>query len=263
MKSHPVSYSGSNDIPMKRGIFLSSFKFALSFLAFILLFTLVTLGMGLFFSSVTEEEALSDTDLIPSAFPVTVIDAGHGGEDGGASDNGLVEKDLNLDVALRLGALYEIAGLPYRLTREDDRLLYREKVKGTLKSQDLRTRLDIAEEYKDPVFVSLHMNRYPVEKYAGLQVWYSPNNRSSLLLAEAMQAAVKEHLQPDNSRGVKKAGSNIFLLNRLECPAVLAECGFLSNAEEAERLGDPAYRTSLSALLFSSLLPFVLGRTEA
>jgi len=242
---------------------LSSFKFALSFLAFILLFTLITLGMGLFFSSVTKEDPVADTDLISSSFPITVIDAGHGGEDGGASDNGLVEKDLNLDIALRLGALYEIAGLPYRLTREDDHLLYKEKIKGTLKSQDLRTRLDVTEEYKDPLFISIHMNRYPIEKYAGLQVWYSPNNRSSLLLAERMQATVKEHLQPDNHRGVKKAGSNIFLLNRLECPAVLAECGFLSNGEEAKKLGDPSYRISLSALLFSSLLPFVCDNTGA
>ncbi len=248
---------------MKRGIFLSTFKFALSFLAFILLFTLCTLGLGALFSAVWEKEAVRETDLPAESLPCTVIDAGHGGEDGGASDNGLTEKDLNLDLSLRLAALYEVAGLPYRLTRDDDRLLYKEKVKGTLKTQDLRARVDIANEYKDALLVSLHMNRFPAESCKGLQVWYSPHHRQSRLLAEAIRASVQAHLQPDNQRAVKEAGSSIFLLHRLECPAVLVECGFLSNKQEASLLGDPSYRASLSAVLFSAILPSVTESERA
>ena len=225
------------------------------FLLFLLLFTVTTLLLTCLFvflseRNETEEESASGHEI----GRVTVIDAGHGGEDGGASDNGLVEKGLNLDVARKLAFLFETANLPYRLTREDDRMLYKEKIRGTLKMQDLRERLSIVESYRDARLVSIHMNRFPSPSVKGLQVWYSPNNGESREMAEKIRDSVKATLQPDNTREVKKAGSSIFLLNRCEAPAVLVECGFLSNPDEATALGKAEYRSSLAASIFSALL---------
>lgn len=231
-------------------------KFIISFIVFLIFFAAAAAFLNYIFVRLPAFNLYDSTEVAALEYPVAVIDAGHGGEDGGASGFGLVEKDLNLDIASRLACLYEISGLPYRMTREDDRLLYKEKIKGTLKTQDLRTRLEIAEEYENAVFISIHMNKFPIEKYYGLQVWYSPNNENSLPFAETIRKNAVAFLQPENERLVKKAGSSIYLLNRLNHPAVLVECGFLSNEEEAKRFASQAYRSSLAAVLFCSIVNF-------
>lgn len=182
-----------------------------------------------------------------------VIDAGHGGEDGGAvSADGSVEKDLNLDIALRLRDLLTANGIPAVMTRTEDILLYDRNVnyKGRKKALDLAARREIAERTPGCVFVSIHMNAYPDERYDGLQVWYSPNNSSSKPLAEAIQNMARELLQPDNSRQVKPATSAIYLLHHLTVPAVLVECGFLSNPAEVAKLATPEYRQKVAFSLF-------------
>ena len=182
-----------------------------------------------------------------------VIDAGHGGEDGGAvSADGLAEKDLNLDIALRLHDLLTANGIPVVMTRTEDTLLYDRSVnyKGRKKALDLAARRGIAEKTQDCVFVSIHMNAYPDERYDGLQVWYSPNNAASKLLAEAVQSMARELLQPENDRQVKPATSAIYLLHHLNVPAVLVECGFLSNPAEAAKLATPEYRQKVAFSLF-------------
>jgi N-acetylmuramoyl-L-alanine amidase len=190
--------------------------------------------------------------------PLTVVlDAGHGGEDGGASSaSGLVEKDLNLDIAFRVKKLLESAGVSVVMTRETDILLYDKTTdyQGRKKALDLAARRKIAEETEDAIFVSIHMNAYPQTQYQGLQVWYSPNHETSANLAKNLQNTAKLHLQPTNNRQVKPATSSIYLLHRLTCPAILVECGFLSNPSEAARLADEAYRTELAFVIFYSIL---------
>ena len=119
---------------------------------------------------------------------------------------------------------------------------------------DLKNRLAVAERNPQSVFVSIHMNKFSIEKYSGLQVYYSPNHEASLMLAETIQEKVKATLQPNNDRKVKPAGSNIFLLDRISSPAVLVECGFLSNPAEAQKLTDKTYQTQLSLVLADSIL---------
>lgn len=194
---------------------------------------------------------------VNSLLPTVVLDAGHGGEDGGAvsKTGALVEKNINLSITLYLKDLLEANGFQVRLTREDDRLLYDRTVDyhGRKKALDLAARRKIAEETENCVLVSIHLNAFPMEQYRGLQVWYSPNNEASLLLAEQVQSTVREGLQPENHRKIKPATSSIYLLHHATFPALLIECGFLTNEEEAALLGSEEYQQQLAFHIFSAL----------
>ncbi|MBR0231445.1 MAG: N-acetylmuramoyl-L-alanine amidase [Clostridia bacterium] len=189
---------------------------------------------------------------------VTVVDAGHGGEDPGASGGGLYEKDLNLKVALYLAQLLQSNGNETVLTRSEDKMLYGEGHENRKKYYDLLNRALIAESRENAVFVSIHMNKFPAESCRGLQTFYSINDENSRRLAELIQqnAAL---LQPQNKRAVKSAGEEIFLLGRLKMPAVLVECGFLSNPEEAKLLSDKEYLKKLALTVYLGINGFEAG----
>ena len=182
-----------------------------------------------------------------------VIDPGHGGRDGGATAlSDTPEKDLNLDIALALRDYLTAAGIDVIMTRAED-IMLSDGEGGTNKTQDLRARLKIAQSTENAVFVSIHMNSFPIEKYSGLQVYYSNGSEESLSLARAIQDKANETLCSGSNRKVKNAGDDIYLLNELQCPAILVECGFLSNAKEAEKLNDPEYRKALAFLIAVSI----------
>ena len=193
-------------------------------------------------------------------YPITVVlDAGHGGFDGGAvSVTGSLEKDLNLELAFQLRDLLEAAGVKVIMTRTEDRMLTVSREgddrEVSRKADDLQGRLRILSEHPEAFFISLHMNKFPQASARGVQVYYSPNHPLSGELALGIQEAVRDHLQPENNRAVKKADSSIFLLYRAQNPAVLIECGFLSNPEEAKLLDDPQYRQSLACVLCAAVL---------
>lgn len=201
-------------------------------------------------------ELSADTDT-----PITVIiDPGHGGEDGGAVGvNGVLEKDLNLSIAKIICDTLRADGVNAVMTREDDTLLYDKNsdYHGKKKIQDLATRRKIAEKYENVLFISIHMNAFPEGKYSGLQVYYSKNDASSQTLAESIQNTVKEKLTPSNNRSPKAAGDNIYLLDRLSCPAILVECGFLSNPDECQRLSDGNYQKQLSLCISASVMEYI------
>lgn len=191
--------------------------------------------------------------------PTVIIDAGHGGEDGGAVGiNGTCEKELNLAIALELDALLRAEGISTRLTRDGDYMLYDKfsNYSGHKKSQDLAARLAIANEYENAIFVSIHMNSFPQEKYSGLQVYYSENSTASKQLADIIQRLTAENLQPQNTRLTKASEGKIYLLKNIKLPAVLVECGFLSNSEECALLCRADYRHRLCMVLFSSVINY-------
>ncbi len=210
-----------------------------------------------------------DADASPGGGRVlVVIDAGHGGEDGGASsDDGVLEKDMNLDISRRVRDILSAFGVGVVMTRNDDRLLYDaygdlSDYTGRKKVYDLRNRLRIAEEHPGAVLLSIHMNAFTGKQYSGLQVYYSPNDPGAATLAGLVQSTVRKYVQPDNDRETKRAGSGIYLLDRIKSPGILVECGFLSNAEECERLNDPAYRQVLAMAIASGILEYLAGRGE-
>ena len=185
-----------------------------------------------------------------------VLDAGHGGEDGGASSaSGVLEKDINLAITMTLRDLFVANGVRVILTRSEDVLLYDKTIDyhGRKKALDLAARREIAEETPNAIFVSIHMNSFPETQYKGLQVWYSRNDPASLTLAQTIQDLAADQLQKKNDRRIKAATSSIYLLYHLTCPAVLVECGFLSNPEEATLLSTEAYQNKLAFLLFLAI----------
>lgn len=197
----------------------------------------------------------SAEDAAAPSRPIIVIDAGHGGEDGGASGtDGTKEKHLNLLVAQSLADILTAAGYDVRMTRTDDRLLYDlygdlTDYKGHKKTYDLRNRLRFTEEAGADLLISIHMNKFPQPQYSGLQVYYSPNAPESRTVAEVIRSYTKLYLQPENERETKAATSSIYLLHRIQRPAVMVECGFLSNEEELSRLKDEIYRRQLALVI--------------
>ena len=212
---------------------------------------------------------IQDSAAQPAPITGIVIDAGHGGEDGGASSaEGLAEKEINLEVAFALRDMLEAAGIPVVMTRTEDKLLYDRNVDftGRKKVLDLAARRLIAEKTAtahdgNSLFVSIHMNAFPQSQYSGMQVWYGMGDARSAEIANSIQSASMA-LMPDNTRKIKEAGRNIYLLDRITTPAVLVECGFLSNPAEAERLSHRDYRYALAAVIFSAVAPYVAGGSD-
>lgn len=209
---------------------------------------------GSYFSPFT---AVSAT-IFPEKKPLYIlIDAGHGGEDGGAvSDGGLVEKDVNLRIAKKLETMLFLSDYPVVMLRQDDRLLYEPGQEKRKKYYDITNRIAAAQAYENGVLVSIHQNKFPIKKYSGLQVYYSKHHPHSEQLAKRIQENVRQYLQPDNHRDVKSADHTIRLLDSLSIPAVLAECGFLSNDAEAALLADDAYQNKIAYLLYLSILQY-------
>ncbi len=203
-------------------------------------------------------------DITPAAADATVyrlvIDPGHGGEDGGASspDGALVEKNLNLAVAQRMEMLADLLGIPALLTRTEDTLLYDRfgdlsDYTGKKKTYDLRNRLRIANEHPEAAFCSIHMNKFPTEDCRGLQVYFSPHADESRAAAALVQTYAKSYLDPGNTRQIKKATSGIYLLNRLQTPAILVECGFLSSPVDAGNISKANYQLLLAGTITCAL----------
>ena len=201
-------------------------------------------------------EVISDEKII-------IVDAGHGGVDAGATGiNGVHEKDLNLQMALTLGEMLTGKGYTVVYTRTEDKMLYREdeNIKGIRKISDLKNRCLIAKEYPNAIFLSIHMNSFGDKKYSGLQVYYSTSNDSSMILANSIQTSVKKELQPSNNRKIKE-GKGIYLLENISNTAVLIECGFLSNSDEAEKLSQKEYQKILSFSIVCGIIEYMNTNT--
>ena len=185
-----------------------------------------------------------------------IIDPGHGGEDPGASANSLIEKELNLEISLMLSEFLSANGYESVLTRNDDVLLYNSGEENRKKYHDLKNRKAFADNYENAIFISVHMNKFPAEYCKGMQTFYSENNNGSVLLAELLQNNAKI-LQIDNTRNIKNGTETIYLLKNLNIPAVLVECGFLSNIEEAGLLSDDNYKKALSLTLYCGIVEYL------
>ncbi len=193
-----------------------------------------------------------------------IIDAGHGGEDGGAIGvDGIIEKDINLAISLKLKDLLQASGYEVIMTREKDKAIYDSGSKSLRqkKRSDLRNRLKIVKDNSenDNIFVSIHQNKFPDEKYFGTQIFYSTKDPLSEELASGIKDSIVNLIQPDNTRAIKPATEKIFLLNNAEIPAVVVECGFLSNDKEAKKLADSQYQSQMAFCIYCGILNYFLN----
>lgn len=190
---------------------------------------------------------------------VIVIDAGHGGEDPGAIGEGSVyEKDLNLSIALLVGEKLIEKGYTVVYTRTEDKMLYspEENIKGMRKLSDLKNRVKVSEQYPDAIFVSIHMNSFGNSKYSGAQVYYNAKNSESRILAEKIRSSIVQEAQPNNSRSTKE-GKGLYLLENNPNPAVIVECGFMTNNEELTRLLEKEYQNQLSFAIVCGIINYI------
>lgn len=190
--------------------------------------------------------------------PVVVIDAGHGGNDPGkVGINNALEKDINLSIAILLKKMLEAEDIEVIMTRETDKGLYDENARNK-KVQDMKRRCEIISKANSVVTVSIHQNSYHEEYVNGAQVFYFQHSDNAKKLAEIIQKQLQTHVQPNNKRSAKNNAS-YYLLKKTDATAVIVECGFLSNYEEASKLVDENYQQKLAWAIHLGILQYING----
>ncbi len=198
----------------------------------------------------------NETNTTPST--TVIIDAGHGGADGGATGLcNVSEKHFNLSTALKLRDIFLIAGYDVKMTRttDDDT----DGHEGFSKTEDIHNREALGKEYPDAVFLSIHMNFSPASRDKGFQVFYGIKNEKSKILAENIHEKMTENALATRMREVKKTPDTVYLMKHLENPSVLIECGFLGNKEDFDLLSDEKYRQKLAFIFFAATENFLLS----
>ncbi len=189
------------------------------------------------------------------AAPVVALDAGHGGTDPGKIGiNEVLEKDINLAITLKTKELLEKEGVQVVLTRKDDGGLYKE-TDGNKKRADLNRRCEIIEESRADFVVSIHQNSYSDGAVRGSQMFYYKNSEKGKQLAEILQKVFNESV---SGRELKaKENGEYYMLLHVSCPIVIAECGFLSNWEDAEKLRTEEYQDEVAEALTKGILQYI------
>ena len=217
---------------------------------FVLLLSFIVSGCTVFSSAKRVSKAQN---------PILVIDPGHGGEDGGAvAADGTKESEINLAVALKMEALCGLLGVNSVMTRESEILDY-PKSANTIRAKkiaDQKARIELINSTPNAVLISVHQNTYPNAKPSGGQALYG-NADGSQVLAELIQDNISMNIDADNNRGAAKISDDIYLMKKADCPAVLVECGFISNPTELEMLKTEEYQTKLAAVFVASYTQFI------
>lgn len=192
---------------------------------------------------------------------VVVLDAGHGGIDGGCvSVNGVAEKGINLAIVQTLRDSLEILGFDVVCTREDDRSIHDNGVEGIAKQKlsDMNNRLEIINRYDDALVLSVHQNQFVDSRYSGAQMFYDKQSEEGRRLAECMKKQFVALLQPENMRETKPVGSEMYLIHNSKSPALMVECGFLSNPEEAKLLESGDYQKKVAFTILTGAHEYLL-----
>lgn len=190
---------------------------------------------------------------------IILLDAGHGGQDGGAIGvNGVIEKDINLSITLKTAAFLEFFGYKIEFTRKTDTMTCDEALSGQRerKVSDIKNRLKQIDNSQCLFSISIHQNIFGGEA-KGAQVFYSGNVPESELIAESLQAGITSLLQPENRRVIKQATKDIYILYHTVKPAVLIECGFISNSAEAALLSDETYQNKMAFAISVSSIKYL------
>lgn len=193
-----------------------------------------------------------------------IIDAGHGGEDGGATGiSGVSEAMLNLEISLRLRDLLSLCGIRTSMIREKDVAVYTEGCRtiSEKKVSDLKNRVKTVNETPNAVLVSIHQNFFEQSKYDGAQVFYADTEHSSQW-AEQTQQLLRDCLDKGNRRECKPSRS-VYLMEHIHCPAILVECGFISNPAEEKHLQESDYQKKIACAICVSVSRFLAEEGES
>lgn len=223
-----------------------------------ILFYAIVVSMFLFGTLLGNQAVETVAEMIPmERLHRIVIDAGHGGEDGGAiSCTGKSESGYNLQIALRLNDLLQLLGYDTVMVRTTDTSVYTSgQTISQKKVSDLKQRVRIVDRTYNALLLSIHQNTFPEEKYSGAQVFYGGAQGSEELAKELQQELVSS-LNPGSSRKAKR-GKGIYLLDKTSAPGVLIECGFLSNRQEEEKLRSPEYQKKLCCVISAAAARFL------
>jgi len=233
-------------------IILKKSNIVLLGLVFLLLLTIFSLNYG------TEDMKAVMNSI---AKKTIILDPGHGGEDPGAvSDySGIKEKDINLKIALFTKELLEKDGYKVIMTREDDRLVYREGTTNIIdkRKQDLTRRKEIMDNSGADLVVSIHLNKFPEKKYFGAQTFYPPGSPESQRLAQTIQKSIREKVDPENKRESLVKEDPIIILRDLKTTTAIVECGFLSNREEESKLATEEYQRKLAEAIKDGIVEYL------
>lgn len=224
------------------------------YFSFFIFLLAVTLG---FFVNKTETQVKASAKYYNS-LPKVIIDPGHGGFDGGAvAFDGTNEKDINLKIAKKLETVLRFYGFSTVMTRTSDMAINDsgEKIRSQKKS-DMYNRLEFMEKNRDAVFISIHLNKYTTSAASGAQTFYSDNFPESKTLADEIQKSIAVLLEPYNKRVIKKGTSDAFLLYNAKTPAVIVECGFLSNRRDLEQLKSDDFQRKMAFAIANGVINF-------
>lgn len=190
---------------------------------------------------------------------VVVLDAGHGGNDPGkVGIGGQLEKEINLEIVLRIKTYLEMNDIRVILTRENDEGLYR-LGDANKKSADMRRRIEIINEAMPDVMVSIHQNSYPQPEVCGAQVFYHQNSEEGKILAQIIQKRFDFVLGEENRRK-EKANSSYYLLIHSRPVSVIVEAGFLSSPREASLLETEEYQDRIAWTVAMGILQYLSGK---
>ncbi len=224
----------------------------------ILIFSLIFLTFDL---THKQQPIINPTSTTIIDIPTLIIDAGHGGQDCGTiANDGTYESVINLAISYKLKEFLLSFGFNVLMTRTDDNLIGDNSL-GTIrerKRSDVRKRLDIVENTENPVLISIHQNYFSLPQYYGVQVFYSGNHLESKKIAQEVQSSSVNHLQKDNKRQIKLSGKEIWLLYNVKTPAIMVECGFLSNQNELNKLKDDAYQNEIAFMISIGIINYYL-----
>ena len=222
-------------------------------LACVFLSVAMALGVCIFALSASASESMLLT---------VVIDAGHGGIDGGVVgiESGVKESDINLDLSRRLGRAFEEAGFQVVQTRETEAGLYGVATSG-YKKRDMQKRSEIIHKSNPALVISVHQNFFSLRSRRGAQVFFRGSNERSVALAQLIQSSLNN--MEECVKQSEALNGDYFMLNCSDYPSVIVECGFLSNAEDEKLLLDNAYRDKLAAAILKGALAYLSSAASA
>lgn len=228
-------------------------KFPVYFLFYFLVFSVF---VGAVMAGSKAVTVISESSPVPRKHTL-IIDAGHGGIDGGATScTGVLESNINLQISTRLNDLFHLLGYETRMIRTSDTSVYTQG--NTIASQkisDLKERVRIVNSTENAVLISVHQNTFSDQKYSGAQVFYAPTDGSQSF-AESLQTAMVSAVNPGSRRKAKKA-NGVYLMEHIQCPGILVECGFLSNPVEEAMLRTKEYQQKLCCVIAATATGFL------